>query len=117
MKKEIIKVLFAHIIATSLFTCGENVVDTFAKEMPKSISNEVQEYENFDVINSREIYQVVHCYRNEECPDKSVLVCRKVFESNKEEVYIYDFEDLCEGDLVYKVSDTRFVYLGYVAEK
>lgn len=116
MKKEIVKVLLAHIIATSIFTCGENAYNAFAEEMPKSISNEVQEYENFDVINSRDIYQVVYCNRNEKCPDESIFICRKIFESNNE-IYVFDFEDLCEGDLVYKVSDTRFIYLGYVAEK
>jgi hypothetical protein len=116
MKKEIVKVLLAHIVATSIFTCGENAYNAFTEELPKSNSNEVQEYENFDVIDSREIYQVVYCNRNEENPDKSILICRKVFE-RENEVYTFDFEDLCEGDLVYKVSDSRFVCLGYVAEK
>ena len=116
MKKEIARVLLAHIIATFIFTCGENAYGAFADELPKSNSNKVEEYENFDVIDSREIYQVVYCSRNEECPDESIFICRKVFESNNE-VYTFDFEDLCEGDLVYKVSDTRFVYLGYIAEK
>lgn len=116
MKKEIVRVLLAHIIATSIFTCGENVYNVFADKLPKSINNEVQECENFDIIDTREIYQVVYCSRNEECPDKSIFICRKVFENNNE-IYMFDFEDLCEGDLVYKVSDTRFVCLGYVAEK
>lgn len=118
MKKEIVRVLLAHIIATSIFTCGENAYNAFAEEMPKSISNESIETEVIDLhnIDGREIYQVVYCNRNEECPDESIFICRKVFESNNE-VYIFDFEDLCEGDLVYKVSDTRFVCLGYVAEK
>ena len=50
MKKEIVRVLLAHIIATSIFTCGENAYNVFADELPKSINNEVQEYKNFDEV-------------------------------------------------------------------
>ena len=39
---------------------------------------------------------------------------RVLSEKDVYEVYTFDFEDLAQGDIVEKLSDTHFVYIGFV---
>ena len=59
-------------------------------------------------------YEIVSTARNWQNPDLSTMKVRVLYEKDVYEVYTFDFEDLTQGDIVEKLSDTHFVYIGFV---
>lgn len=61
-----------------------------------------------------QFYEIVSAERNCVNPNLSTMKVRVLSSWDVYEVYTFDFEDLTPGDIVEKLSDTHFVYIGFV---